>query len=96
MTEHHAQFLQHNSKQRNKFLLLRLRDALLEVCQQLAKRNDEIIEDMGRLGIGQFIASLQHACVHLDDFLLDHSHVTDCHEVQNVFAVDADTGVHLA
>lgn len=95
MAEDHVQFLQHNSKQRNKFLLLRLRDAFLEVCKQLSKRNDEIIEDMGGLGIVQLIASLQHASVHLDDFLLDYSHVAHCHEVQNVLAVNTDTAVDL-
>lgn len=68
-------------------MLFRFRHAVIEVVQELPKRNDEVVEDVARLLIVDLVASFDHAGVDLNHLLFNHSHVSHRDKIQDVLSI---------
>lgn len=71
-------------------------NALLEISEQLSQRINECIENMCGIVYIEVVAFLQHSCVNLYYLLLHQPHVSHCHKVQHVLAVQIDCRIHLS
>lgn len=79
--ENHVQFFEDDCKKGDELLIFGFWDALFEIVKEFSEREDKCIKNVVGLLESEVIALFQHASVDLYNFLLDHSHGLNCHEI---------------